>query len=78
MSNKPVFLKLVFHKSDPNHPRTPEVEIHARHDATYERMTPNISEPEFDGYIDLLIGELEQIRKEGRRKFLEAQKKLRR
>lgn len=77
MSGKPVFFNLVFSKVDPNFPMTPDVEIYARHDATYERMTPKITEPEFDGYIDHLVHELEQIRREGKRKFATAKNKLR-
>ncbi len=69
MSSKPVFFKLVFPKVDPNSPITPEAEIHARHDDTYKRMTPKMTESEFDGYIDHLVVELEQVRREGRRRF---------
>ena len=77
MIGKPVFFKLMFPKVDPNFPINPEVEIHARHDATYECMTPKITEPEFNGYIDHLIDELEHIRREGKRKFVAAKNKLR-
>ena len=77
MSGKPVFFKLVFPEVDPNFPINPEVEIHARHDGTYERMTPKLTESEFDGYIDHLIDELEYIRREGKRKFAAAKNKLR-
>ena len=77
MSKKPVFFKLVFPKVDSNFPTDPEVEIHARHDAMYECMTPKITEPEFDRYIDQLIKELEYIRREGKQKFAAAKRKLR-
>ena len=77
MSSKPVFFKLVFPEVDPKFPIIPEVEIHARHSATYERLTPNITESEFYRYIDHLIDELEHIRREGKRKFTVAIKKLR-
>lgn len=66
MSSKPVYFKLIFHKQ-----LQPEVEIQARHDGTYVHMTPKISKSEFDGYINLLIEELEYIRREGKRKFTE-------
>ncbi len=75
-SSKPVFFKLVFPKVDPNFPLLPEVEIHSRHDAIYERMTPKITASEFDKYIDHLIDELENIRKEGQQKFARAKNKL--
>lgn len=77
MSNKHVFFKLIFSKIDQNFREEPKAEIHARHDGTYEPMTPNMSEAEFDGYIDDLINQLEHIRQEGKRKFLTAKKKLR-
>ncbi len=77
MSSKTVFFKLMFPEVDPNFPTNPEVEIHARHDGTYKRMTPKITEPEFDGYIDHLEDELEHIRREGKRKFAAAKNKLR-
>ena len=43
----------------------------------YERLTPKLTESEFDGYIDHLIDELEHIRQEGKRKFAAAKNKLR-
>jgi hypothetical protein len=69
MANKPLYFKLEFIEAAPNSPMTPEVEIHARHNGTYQRMTPKITEAEFDGYIDALIEQLEDIRREGNRKF---------
>lgn len=77
MRDNPVFFKLVFHKVAPNFPANPEVEIHARHDGTYESMTPKLTESEFDGYIDDLIDELESIRRKGKHKFAAAKNKLR-
>ncbi len=77
MSAKSVFFKLKFPKVDPNFPINPEAEIHARHNATYECMTPKLTESEFDGYIDHLIDELEYIRREGKQKFETAKNKLR-
>jgi hypothetical protein len=77
MSNNPVFFKLDFPKVDPKFPLPPQVVIQGKHDATYHRLTPKITESEFDGYIDLLIAELEQIRREGKRKFAAAKNKLR-
>jgi hypothetical protein len=74
MSKKPVFFKLKFAKVNPDFLNIPDVEIHARHDGIYERMTPKIAEPEFEGYIDLLINELEIIRKEGKRKYASIKK----
>jgi hypothetical protein len=75
MSNKPIFFKLVLHNIDL--PITTEAEIQALHNDKYEHMTPKISEPEFDKYINDLIGELEQIRQEGNRKFAAEKKKIR-
>jgi hypothetical protein len=77
MGGKPVFFKLQFPKVDPKFPMPPQVLIHAKHDATHHRLTPKITESEFDGYIDNLIKELEQIRQEGKRKFAAAKNKLR-
>jgi len=74
---KPVFFKLVFPEVDPNFPINQEAEIHARHNDTYERLTPKLTEAEFDGYIDHLIKELEHIRREGKRRFSLAKNKLR-
>jgi hypothetical protein len=54
----------------------PQVTIIALHDATWHRLTPKITESEFNGYIDDFIKELEQIRKEGKRKFAAAKNKL--
>jgi len=76
MSGKNVFFKLMFLKVDPKIPTNPEVEIHARYQGCFEPMTPKITESEFDGYIDHFIKELEQIRREGKRKFAEAKNKL--
>jgi len=69
MSGKHVFFKLLFPKADPKTPTPPIVEIHVRHDATWHRLTETITESLFGAYIDDLIRELEQIRKEGKRKF---------
>lgn len=77
MSSKLVYFKIVFDKVDLKYPITPEAEIHVRYDGTYNRMTPKISETELNGYIDRLIDELEQIRREGKLKFTAANKKLR-
>ncbi len=77
MTNKPVFFKLVFPEVDPKFPINPEAEIHARHDGTYKRLTPKLTEAEFDGYIDHLIEELGHIRREGKRRFALAKNKLR-
>ena len=74
MKSKPEYFKLVFQKIDPKSPIKPDVEIQARHDGTYVHMTPKITESQFDGYIDLLIEELEYIRREGKRKFASAKK----
>lgn len=76
MTAKPVFFKLVFSKVDPNFPITQTVEIHARRDSTFERLTPKITESEFYGYIDHLIRELEHIRRAGKRRFAEAKNKI--
>jgi hypothetical protein len=77
MISEPVFFKLVPVPVDPNFPMNPEVEIHARHDGTYERMTPKMTESQFDGYIDHLKNELDHIRREGQRIFAEAKRQLR-
>lgn len=77
MNRQPVFFKLMFPKVNPKFPKDPEVQIYARHDGTHQRMTPNITESEFDGYINDLISELEHLRREGKRKFAAANKKLR-
>ncbi|KKL90107.1 hypothetical protein LCGC14_1908000 [marine sediment metagenome] len=77
MIKKPVYFKLVFPEVDPNFPINPEAEIHARRGGTYSYLTPKLTEVEFDGYIDLLIEELEYIRREGTRDFALAKKKLR-
>jgi hypothetical protein len=76
MTAKPVFFKLEFPEIDPNFPTNPEAEIHARHDDTYNRLTPKMTEAEFDGYIDSLIEELEHIRREGKRKFAATRNKF--
>ena len=76
MGGKPVFFKLEFPKVDPNFSMPPQFLIHAKHDGTYHRLTPKITESEFDGYIDVLIKELEQIRQEGKQKFAPAKNKL--
>ena len=68
---KPVFFKLEF----PETYLPPQITIYAKHDATFHPLTPKITESEFDGYIDRLIQELEQIRKEGKQKFADWQKK---
>jgi hypothetical protein len=65
MMRKRIFFKIEFPKTS----LPPQIIIHAKHDATFHPMTPKITESELDGYIDLLIRELEQIRKEGKRKF---------
>jgi hypothetical protein len=77
MSAKPIFFKLEFPKVDPKFPLPPQAAILARHDFTWHCLTPKITESELDGYIDDLIRELEQIRKEGKRKFAAADKELR-
>ena len=69
MADKPLYFKLEFIEADPNFPMPLEIEIHAKHDGIYQRMTPKITESQFDGYIDSLINELEEIRREGNRKF---------
>lgn len=74
MKIKPEYFKLVFQKIDPKSLLIPDVEIRARHDGIYVHMTPKITESQFDGYIDLLIEELEYIRGEGKRKFASAKK----
>lgn len=76
MSKKPIFFQLEFPKVDPDYPMDPEARILARRDATYEALTPKITESELDGYIDDLIAELEKMRREGRRRFAEARKSL--
>lgn len=65
MSGKPIFFKLDLPKSY----APPRVTIYAKHDLTFHRLTEDITEADFDSYIDRLIGELEQIRQEGKRKF---------
>lgn len=55
---------------DHNFPMAPEVKILARHDATFNDLTWKLTEAEFEPCIDQLIRELENIRKEGKRKFL--------
>jgi hypothetical protein len=77
MGGKPVFFKLEFPTGDPKFSLPPQVLIHAKHDATYHRLTPKTTESEFDGYIDDLIKELEQIRQEGKRNFAAAKNNLR-
>jgi len=62
---KQIFFKLEFPKTY----LPPQIIIHAKYNATFHPLTPKITESEFDGYIDLLIQELEQIRKEGKQKF---------
>jgi hypothetical protein len=76
MSSKHIFFKLEFPKVDPKFPMPPQATILARHDATWQRLTPKITESELDGYIDDLIREFEQIRKEGKQKFAAAKNKL--
>lgn len=77
MKGKHVFFKLVFPEVDRNFPISPEAEIHARHDGTYKRLTPKLTEAELDSYIDQLIEELEHIRQTGKRSFANAKNKLR-
>lgn len=55
---------------------TPKVEIHSRHNGTYTRMTPKITESELDSFIDDLIRELQNIRQEGHKKFAKAKNEL--
>lgn len=76
MSSKSGFFKLKFTKIDPKFPITPEVEIHSRHNGTFSRMTPTITEHDLDSYIDDLIRELQNIRQEGHKKFAKAKKEL--
>ena len=77
MSGKHIFFKLEGPKVDPKFPMPLQVEIHARNDFDWGCLTPKITEPELDSYINDLIKELEEIRKEGKRKFEEAKNKLR-
>lgn len=63
------YFKLIFPKANPQFPINPEMEIHARHDALFERMTQKITESEVDNVIDQLIVELEDIRQEAKKKF---------
>lgn len=72
MAKKLSFFQLIFPKANHQFPSTPEIEIHARHDGLYERMTPKITESEVDQYIDQMIDELESIRKEAKKKFAAA------
>ena len=76
MGAKHVFFKLEFPKGDPKFPMPPQATILARHDVTWQRLTPKITESELDGYIDDLVRELEQIRKEGKQQFAAAKNKL--
>lgn len=76
MSSKSVFFKLEFTKIDSDFPIIPLVEIHSRHNGTYTRMTPTITEPDLDSFIDNLIRELQNIRQEGHKKFAKAKKEL--
>lgn len=76
MSSKSVFFKLEFTKIDPKFPITPVVEIHSRHNGTFSRMTPTITETDLDSFIENLIGELRNIRQEGHKKFARAKKEL--
>jgi len=76
MSSKNVFFKLVHPKIDLKHPINLEVEIHARHDGTYQRMTYKLTESNFDVCIDQLIDELKTVRREGKRLFVDSKGKL--
>jgi len=69
MSSKLIFFKLEFPKPDPKIPTPLQVRICARHDAGFYPLTPRITESELDNYINDLIRELEQIRRQGKRKF---------
>ncbi|MHB8066988.1 MAG: hypothetical protein ACYDIC_03700 [Desulfobaccales bacterium] len=71
MGGKPIYFKLEYPKPDPKFPTPLEVRICAKYDGTFHHMTEKITESLFDDYIDLLIKELEQIRKEGKRVFME-------
>lgn len=64
-----VYFRLIFPDIDPNFLINPEAEIHARHQDTYQCLTPRFTEAELDGYIDDLIKELNYIRQEAKRKF---------
>ena len=76
MSSKTVFFKLEFTKIDHDFPMTPLVEIHSRHNGTFSRMTPTITETDLDSFIENLIVELRNIRQEGHKKFAKAKKEL--
>jgi len=66
MSRKHVFFKLDFPKEAY---LPPKARILARHNFSFDPLTETITESLFDKYIDDLIRELEEIRKEGKRKF---------
>ena len=66
MNGKHVFFKLEFPKEAC---LPPLARILARHDGTFYPLTETITESLFDKYIDALIKELEEIRREGKRKF---------
>jgi hypothetical protein len=72
MSKMPIFFKLMFPRIDPDFLINPQAEIYARLAGRYEPLTPMITEADWDVYIDHLIQELEQIRREGKRKFGDA------
>ena len=71
MKSKPVFFKLELPKPDPKIPLPLEIRICARQYQVEFSIpsTPKIIEPELDVYIDELIKELEQIRRQAKRKF---------
>jgi hypothetical protein len=70
MSNRLVYFKLMVPKPDPKIPTVLEITLCAKHDATFQALGHKLTESEFDGFMNHLIQELEQIRKEGRRHFL--------
>lgn len=65
MKRDTAFFKLVFMESD----LINQAEIHCRHDGTFHRLTPGFTASELDGYINLLITGLEQLRHEGKAQF---------
>lgn len=69
MVNKRTFFRIKFFENDSKHPSQPYLIIEGRHQGTYFEITPEITEPELDDYIDDMIKELESIRREGKRKL---------
>ncbi len=68
------FFRLEFPKIDLGHPISPECKILARHDGVFRSLTAKLVEAEFGSCIDQLIKELEDIRQEGKRRFIAAEK----